>query len=346
MTCIELELAAWKLGSWRVAEGWGTIVGSACISGRDKTASLSASREQATVWCLPSILPVILLSPPFNPYTNVLALKTDDQRHHDMNTRATIPTSHQIYPKRYFDASPTWFQWNRLRATDVHSLREERGFEGQNIYFCLNHPIRFVRLVGLIVDINLVADKYLILALDDSSGACIEVKTELRSVREDDHAEYPSNTVVDNVDAVVDWGVPSLYINKEPADIGTVVKVKGTIHTFRKTRQLRLERAWIVKDTNEEAKAWAETAQWRRDVLSKPWTLTAAQRAEIDEDINRELAKEREKMRKRRALDSQSAEKKRLRGEKAEARRRREAEKFDAGALVGSFYVPLRVTDS
>ena len=329
-----------KLRSCPLGRGVGAIVGSACISGRDKTGILvritGAGGSLVFTFHLPSSLS-------FN--SDKRAERNDDQRHHDMNTRATNPTPHQIYSKRYFDASPTWFQWNRLRAADVHSLREERGFEGQNIYFHLNHPIRFVRLVGLIVDFALVADKYLILTLDDSSGACIEVKTELRVVKEDDHAEYPSNTVVDNVDAVVNWGVPSLYINKEAADIGTVVKVKGTIDTFRKTRQLRLERAWIVKDTNEEAKAWAETAQWRRDVLSKPWVLTAARRAEIDEGINRELAKEREKMRKRRALDSQYAEKKRLRGEKAEARRRREEEKYDAGALVGSCLVPLRVTD-
>ena len=263
-----------------------------------------------------------------------------------MNTRATHPVAYQIYAKRYFDASPTWFQWNRLSATDVHALREERGFEGQNIYFCLNHPIRFVRLVGLIVDINLVAEKYIILTLDDSSGACIEIKTEMRAVQEDDHAEYPSNTIVDNVDAVVTWGVPTLYVNKEPADIGTVVKIKGTIDTFRKNRQLRLERAWIVKDTNEEAKAWAETAQWHRDVLSKPWVLTATKRAEIDEKINRDAVKDREKMQKKRAMDSQHAERKRHRGERAEERRRREEEKYNAGALLGSHSVPMRVTDS
>jgi hypothetical protein len=263
-----------------------------------------------------------------------------------MNTRATHASGLQIYPKRYFDASPTWFQWNKLTAAAVHSLRQERGFEGQNIYFHLNHPIRFVRLVGLIVDIELKANKYLLLTIDDSSGACIEVKTEIRSVKEDDHAEYPSNTVVDNVDCIVNWGVPSLFINKEVADIGTVVKLKGTLDSFRNVRQLKLERAWIVKGTNEEAKAWAETARWHCDVLTKPWVLGAAKRAEIDDKINQDAVKEREKMRKRKAMDSQHAEKKRRHLEKVEKRRRKEEEKFDVGALPGSHVTPLRITDS
>ena len=263
-----------------------------------------------------------------------------------MNTRATNPTGHQIYPKRYFDASPTWFQWNKLTAVATHALRQERGFEGQNIYFHLNHPIRFVRLIGLIVDIELKAGKYLLLTLDDSSGACIEVKTELRAVKEDDHAEYPSNTIVDNVDCLVDWGLPSLSINKEAADIGTVVKLKGTLDSFRNTRQVRLERAWIVRDTNEEAKAWAETASWHRDVLSKPWMLSARKRAEIDEKINSDAAKERERMKKRHAIDSQYAEKKRKHFERVEARRRKQEEKYNAGALPGSGVTPLRITDS
>ena len=180
-----------------------------------------------------------------------------------MNTRAHHHSKHQIYPKRYFDASPTWFQWNKLTATQIHSLREERGFEGQNVYFHLNHPIQFVRIVGLIVDIEIRSNKFILITIDDSSGACIEVKTELRSIAQDDQAEYPSNTAVDSLDVILTWGVPNLLINKAQADIGTVVKFKGTIDKFRNVRQLKLERAWIVKDTNEEAKAWSEAGEAR-----------------------------------------------------------------------------------
>lgn len=263
-----------------------------------------------------------------------------------MNNNVKYTADHQIYPKRYFDASPTWFQWNRITAADVHELREVNGFEGQNIYFHLNHPIRYVRLVGMVVDVEVKSNKYILITLDDSGGACIEIKTEFRNIKEDDHAEYPSNTVVDNVNVDVSLGIPSVRINNESTGIGTIMKAKGTLDSFRKTRQLKLERAWIVKDTNEEAKAWSETAQWRRDVLSKPWVLTRNDRDEIDEQIKRDAAKDRERSRKRKAWDAKYAEKKKRHLEKVESRRKRQEVKYNAGALAGSNAMPSRVTDS
>ena len=262
-----------------------------------------------------------------------------------MSNNVENPLGHQIYPKRYFDASLTWFCWNKLTAKDVHGLQEVNGFEGQNVYFQLNHPIRYVRLVGMVVDVEVRSNRYILITLDDSSGSCIEVKTRFRDVKADDHAEYPSNTVVDNVDIHINLGLPSVQINKEPIDIGTIIKVKGTIDSFRNIRQLKLERAWAVKDTNEEAKAWAETAEWRRDVLSNPWVLTKTQRDAIDEQIQLDAVKERDKSRKRRAWDAKYAEKKKRRVEKVESRRKRHEDKYNAGALVGSGVIPARVTD-
>lgn len=263
-----------------------------------------------------------------------------------MITRATKCPSYDIYAKRYFNASPTWFAWNNLTAADVNSLRTEPGFEGQQIYFHLNHPIRFVRLVGSVVDVEIKAGKHILISLDDSSGACIEVKTSLRQVKEDDSAEYPSNTLVDNLDVHTSLGVTSVYINKEPIEVGTVVKAKGTLDSFRNTRQLKLERIWIVKDTNDEVKAWSETANWKRDTLSKPWVLTREKREQIDEQIQRDEINERERSKRKRAHDAKDAEKKKRKLEKAEMKRKREELKYNAGALPGSGTVPMRVTDS
>ena len=263
-----------------------------------------------------------------------------------MSTNVKSTSGHQIYPKRYFDASPTWFQWNRLTAAHVHALYEVIGFEGQNIYFHLNHPIRYVRLVGMVVDVEVKSNKYILITLDDSSGACIEIKTEFRNIKEDDHAEYPSNSAVDTVDVHVNLGIPTIHVNKKPIDIGTIIKAKGTLDSFRNTRQLKLERAWIVSDTNEEAKAWSETAQWRRDVLSKPWVLSKNERDGIDEQLKRDATREREKSRKRKAWDAKYMEKKRRHLEKAESRRKRHEETYNAGALLGSNTLPGRVTDS
>lgn len=264
-----------------------------------------------------------------------------------MNRRAaTSSTKYEIPPKRYFDASPTWFAWNNLTAQDVANLRTEPGFEGQQIYFHLNLPIKFVRLVGLVVDIEVKGGKYILISLDDSSGSCIEIKTSLRQVREDDDAEYPSNTIVDSLDIHVKLGLPALYIDKQLIEIGDVIKAKGTIDTFRNTRQLKLERMSIVKDTGAEVKAWAETAKWKRDVLSKPWVLTKEKRNEIDEQIRQNRIKERERSKKRRAFDEKHAERKKTRLEKVETKRKEAEMKYNAGALLGSSHILMRITDS
>lgn len=263
-----------------------------------------------------------------------------------MSKASWQPTGHQIYPKRYFNASPTWFTWNPLTATDVHALRNEPGFEGQHIYFHHNHPIQFVRLVGLVAEIDLIAGKHVVFTLDDSSGACIEIKTTLRERKDGDHAEYPSNTVINNLDVYQSLGPLTAHIDKKAIDLGTVIKAKGSIHTFRSTRQLKLERIWIVKDTNEEAKAWSETAKWRRDVLSKPWTLTREQRNEIDDRSRQLELKEQQKSRKRRAHNAEYEQKKKRKLEKVDERRKRDEKMYNVGALPGSNVLLTRITDS
>jgi hypothetical protein len=196
------------------------------------------------------------------------------------------------------------------------------------------------------VDIEVTrGGKYILLSLDDSSGSCIEVKTEFRNIKQDDLAEYPSSTIVDNLDVAVNLGIPSVHVDRKSADIGTVVKVKGTIDSFRGQRQLKLERIWIVKDTNEEANAWAETAKWKQGVLSQPWTLSKSQRQEIDAQVERDAQKDRERERKRKAVSNEYAAKKAKKLERKEEKRKREEAKLDHGALPQSHVLPSRVTD-
>lgn len=271
-----------------------------------------------------------------------------------MTSRA--PDHYQIYPAKYFSASPTYFAWIALTAHDVHrGLQSREGFEGQNLYFILNHPIKFVRVVGLIIGIEVLGNgKYLLLNLDDGSGSTIECKAQVRQPgRRDDVAEakrvkeeWPSTTLVDNLDCNIDLGELKVRIDRQPVDIGTVVKAKGTIDTFRQQRQLKLERIRVVKDTNEEAKAWRETAAQKANVLSKPWVLTDEKKAEVDLKLARERAEDMEKTKKRRIKDAKWAEKKRRHEEKKEKRRVALEGRFDEGALTRSAVLPDRFTDS
>lgn len=268
----------------------------------------------------------------------------------------SVSAASQIYPAKYFSAAPTYFAWNALTAHDIHDTLQSRpGFEGQNLYFVLNHPIKFVRLVGLIVDIELLGNgKYLLLCIDDGSGSTIECKTEVRQAGRQGDAigtskvkeQWPSTTLVDSLDVHVSLGTTRIEVEKQAVDIGTVVKAKGTIETFRQQRQLKLERIRIVKDTNEEAQAWKETAAYKIDTLSKPWVLTAAKKAEIDLKLVQEKAKEAEKEKKKRVKDAKYAKKKQRHAEKREKKRRMLESAFDEGALTRSGVLPDRFTDS
>lgn len=163
----------------------------------------------------------------------------------------------------------------------------------------------------------------------------IEVKIPRRTAQTNDDALYPSNTLIDNLNVLVNMGLASIYVDGEPLAVGSVVRVKGTITVFRE-RQIELKRIFRVKNTNEEAAFWTSLARWRREVLSQPWTLTHEQKAKIDAEL---LAVE--KAAKKRAAVKKGDHAERLarkarHDEKKERRRLLEAAAFDAGALKGS----------
>jgi hypothetical protein len=212
---------------------------------------------------------------------------------------------------------------------------------GQHIYFHLNHPIRFVRIVGVVVAIDDINVKYTVLTLDDGSGATIEMKI-IRRVPGDLNSENaPSNTHVDNVNVISEFGVFEVIIGQERIEIGTVIKAKGTISEFRAIKQLEMKRVWTVSTTNEEAQAWAEAASFKQKVLSVPWRLTSAEHRKIKDKIKsdkrkvkereilkRDHEKKREEHRKAKELHMAQRE------IKLEARRRKEEAMMNAGALM------------
>lgn len=215
------------------------------------------------------------------------------------------------------------------------------SFAGQNVFFYLNNPIRLVRIVGLIVQINTVAlGKYTLLTIDDGSGANIEVKIQRRDRQPGEDAEYPSNTLVDNVDVTFQWGEPTVHLDKKPLAIGSVVRAQGELSSYRNQRQVVLNRLFRVKDTNEEAVHWSKAADWKRSVLSKPWVLTQEQRDAVEEKLRKQERKDYERRKKRLKLQSADDEKKMQKEARREARRMAEQEKMDAGALAGSEVLP------
>lgn len=203
---------------------------------------------------------------------------------------------------------------------------------GQDIYFHLNHPIRFVRLVGAIVAIDDINIRYTVLTLDDGSGANMELKIVRIPPRCEQNPVDTSSTTttIDNVNVISRLGLFEVLVAQQRLVIGTVVKAKGTISEFRGAKQLELKRIWVVTSTNEEAQAWAEAAAFKQAVLSRPWHISATEGKKIKGKIRAE--KKREQEFQRREAEHETVMKQRE--AKLETRRRKEEAMMNAGALL------------
>ncbi|KAF3006813.1 hypothetical protein E8E13_010498 [Curvularia kusanoi] len=214
-------------------------------------------------------------------------------------------------------------------------------FEGQSIYFYLNHPIRFIRVVGVVVAIDDINARYSALTLDDGSGATVELKIVRITQEEEGFTKSTPATTVSNVNVISQFGVFEVTVDHHILDIGTVLKAKGTISEFRGVKQLELKRVQIVSSTDEEAQAWAETAAFKSNVLSIPWRVTSAQHSEIKARIKAEKKRAKEYDKRIREYEAKKTEyeTKKLAHErqkevKREARRRKEEAMMNAGSLI------------
>lgn len=243
----------------------------------------------------------------------------------------------------------------KITAADVQLLRKEEGFTGTFAtlpivmladlmyldYFYLNHPIRYIYLVGVIVAVNEINLRYSTLTLDDGSGDTLEVKIKRLLPELYNPVDSPSNTEVDNLDVLSGLGRFDVTVNGVVVDIGTIIKVKGTISEFRGFKQLELKRIWIVSTTDEEAKFWKALATFKRNVLGKPWHLSKSEGEKIKKELKFEQRKAREYERQKAVHEAKKIEERKARAEhraqkevKYERRRRKEEIMMNAGALT------------
>lgn len=208
------------------------------------------------------------------------------------------------------------------------------------MYFHLNHPIRYVCVVGVIVAIDDINVKYSVLTIDDGSGANIELKIVRVPPGVSNPAGSSSITRIANVNVISQFGLFDIMIDDQRVDVGTVIKAKGTISEFRGVKQMDLNRVWIVTTTNDEAHAWSETASFKQNTLSVPWHLSSTDGKRIKSDIRAE----RKKLHDYNGRVAEYEAKKRNKGEvravqlaqrqaKLEIHRQREEAIMNAGAL-------------
>jgi Telomere regulation protein Stn1 len=186
-----------------------------------------------------------------------------------------------FYPAYCYKSSPTYFAWIKLTAFDVHkTLHTRQGFEGQNLYFYLNHPIQFVYLVGVVMSYEDFHEKRWLLIVDDSSGATIEVTCPKPEKDADGGQEKASDDLL-KPDAGRLLKEQARANTMSSIEVGSVIKIKGKVGTFRDTRQIHLERIAIVPDTNAEMHFMEQRAKLKLEVLSKPWSISRKEQSRL-----------------------------------------------------------------
>ncbi|KAI0888027.1 uncharacterized protein GGS22DRAFT_92495 [Annulohypoxylon maeteangense] len=167
------------------------------------------------------------------------------------------------YPAYCFHLSPTINKWCPLRAIDIHGLECRPGFEADNVFFSLNHPIRWVRIVGVVVAIDEFYGNR-IYTIDDSTGECIDCSIKISKPADDNR----QNSVGYGTNAVTPAPDPLLDI-----DVGMVVEAKGSTMIFRDQKKIKIQKLQRVRSTNQEVQFWNKIHEFRNEVLSRPWVL-------------------------------------------------------------------------
>jgi hypothetical protein len=187
-------------------------------------------------------------------------------------------------------------------------------------------------------DVNL---RYTVLTIDDGSGANIELKIVRMPQEGKNPIDTSSRTEIDNLQVISRSGVFEVTVDQQPLDIGSVLKAKCTISEFRGVKQLELKRVSIVKTTDEEARAWTETAAFRQKVLARPWHISSSEHKKIKHDIKTEKKRQQEYDRRKAEYEAKKEEQRlarevyyEQREKKLEVRRRREEVVMNAGALI------------
>ncbi|KAF4965128.1 hypothetical protein FSARC_7045, partial [Fusarium sarcochroum] len=211
-----------------------------------------------------------------------------------------------IYPRYCFQLAPSVNKFCPFRIAEIYRLDQHEGFEVENFFFHGNIPIKWVRIVGLVVAIDEFWGRR-VFTIDDSSGACIEcIIAVTASTGEDGSATKMGEAASEKVDAD---GNKAPNPIPDDIDVGCVVNVRAYLSTFRDERQLTIFDMVILQTTEEEIKLWKKRVEWQSDVLQKPWILR-------NRDIRRcrkEAEQDEEEEERKRAEEEAEADKKRKR---------------------------------
>lgn len=255
-----------------------------------------------------------------------------DQKAHRPKTATRSESSLTFYPAYTFNASATWATWVKLTAHDVHHVLkahdkyseittsaypDRNGYahsrdDAPRLLFYLNHPIQFVQLVGVVVGLEEYFEKFWLFTIDDSSGAAIDVKCRKPDKEVRKEASQPGQDHASSADAQTTSREPPgdqlLQTTLSSLQIGMVVQAKGTLATFRSTRQLSLLRLSVIRETTHEMALVAARTSFLNSILSTPWTLSSTDQKKLYKEAQGEKESENRRAARRRMREMKKQE--------------------------------------
>lgn len=157
------------------------------------------------------------------------------------------------------------------------ALTTHPGFTGQQIFFYINHPIKWVRVAGVVIAIDEYKGRK-VYTLDDSSGMTIACTVP--------PAASPPGGANSGVGAAGDGdssktkGATTSQPQKQPTiidgdiEIGHIILVKGVIKTtLWKEREIESVKITHVRSTEQEVQFWEKVDKLRKETLNQPWVL-------------------------------------------------------------------------
>lgn len=205
-----------------------------------------------------------------------------------------------FYPAFCYEVSPTWQKWVKLTCWDLHEALRPHHHHGQSYtsgpnanqtLFYINHPIQYVQLVGIVVAIEDYHEHLFLLTLDDSSSSTLDVVLRKPKPQQppNQHAQAnlaraESNDLAGSDDENENEDRKeklALLETLSSLTIGSTVLVKGTITTFRGTRQLALLRLQVLRSTTAELQHTAARTAFLSRTLGKPWVVSDSRQQKL-----------------------------------------------------------------
>ncbi|KAL2075419.1 hypothetical protein VTL71DRAFT_362 [Oculimacula yallundae] len=221
-----------------------------------------------------------------------------------------------IYPDYCHSLSPTIGKWCPLQATDVHRLKTVGMFsDGRALYHLDNHPVKWVRITGVVVATDEFKGKG-VFTVDDSSGMCIEctaiapppppapeastlpahlnqiaslMQVQTTTKKAEDEKTKKEEKLAGKDGKKIVPSVASPIVPWEDVDVGTVVKVKGRVGCWWDTIQIEVIKIEVLRCTDQEVRCWNEVMAFKREVLSGPWIVSGEEEERCRKMREREL---------------------------------------------------------